>query len=292
MRACSRGSGPVAVSARPPGAMSATGASSHLVHSLSRGGAGRALVSLARPGDTVAVLADVDPLLASQARGGRSRSVVAGRRSPSAASQSADLAVVHFWNTPELHELLRSGLPPVRLALWAHIAGDTPPHVITPELVELADTVVATSAHTVHLPVLPGRDAARDPGRARSGTAQPRPRRGPRRASTWATSARSISRSSIRASSSCAPRSGSRTFASSSAAAAEPPPCSRRAGSSSCGASSRRSARSSPSSTCSAIPWHPGTIRPRTSRCRRRCRRGSRPSCFPTVRLTASSSTA
>jgi hypothetical protein len=127
----------------------------HLIPSLSRGGAGRALVALVGEltgvETTIVSLADVDVLM-------REKAVAAGAlvletEDALPALEAADIVQLHFWNTPELYALLRRGLPPVRLALWAHVAGDTPPQIVTRQLAELPDVFVATTPRTARLPV-------------------------------------------------------------------------------------------------------------------------------------------
>jgi hypothetical protein len=59
---------------------------------------------------------------------------------------AADLVQLHFWNTPELQELLEQDLPAIRLLVWSHVSGLTSPQMLPPELIEAADLVVATSA--------------------------------------------------------------------------------------------------------------------------------------------------
>ncbi len=66
---------------------------------------------------------------------------------------AADVVHVHFWNTPELYQVLSSDLPPCRMVVWVHIAGDSAPQVIIPELIEYADFVVACSPYTARHPV-------------------------------------------------------------------------------------------------------------------------------------------
>jgi glycosyltransferase involved in cell wall biosynthesis len=56
---------------------------------------------------------------------------------------AADVVQVHWWNNPQTDELLRGDLPPMRLLVFVHVAGDSPPHAVTRELVEVADFVVA-----------------------------------------------------------------------------------------------------------------------------------------------------
>lgn len=71
-----------------------------------------------------------------------------------AALQESDLVLVHFWNTPELYEWLRTDLPPLRLSVWFHVAGDQPPHIITRDLIEFSDCAVASGDHTLASPRL------------------------------------------------------------------------------------------------------------------------------------------
>jgi hypothetical protein len=129
-----------------------------VIEVLSRGGSGRALLQLADAQSTVISLGRADPLMRARAEAAGA-TVHEGVPHPDALA-GADVVLVHFWNTPELYGLLRGGLPPVRLALWVHIAGDTPPHAVTAELVELADAVVVTAPHTASLPVFAGRRPA------------------------------------------------------------------------------------------------------------------------------------
>ena len=90
------------------------------------------------------------------------------------------MVLVHFWNTPELYEFLRGELPPVRLAAWAHVAGNSPPQIVTGELVELVDVFAVTAPGTARLPVFtdapPLIPAAPDPERVAG--AQRRPHSG------------------------------------------------------------------------------------------------------------------
>jgi glycosyltransferase involved in cell wall biosynthesis len=59
----------------------------------------------------------------------------------------ADIVNVHFWNSPELYALLRDPLPPARLLLTMHVAGDTWPHLMTRALWDFADRVIVTSPY-------------------------------------------------------------------------------------------------------------------------------------------------
>lgn len=71
-----------------------------------------------------------------------------------AALEASDIVLVHFWNTPELYEWLRADLPPLRFAFWFHVAGDQPPQIITRDLIEFSDCAVASSPHTLDSPRL------------------------------------------------------------------------------------------------------------------------------------------
>ncbi|HWE82429.1 MAG TPA: glycosyltransferase [Gaiellaceae bacterium] len=140
----------------------------HVIQSLSRGGGGRALLSVADHGSTIVSLTAPDPLM-------RARAEAAGVAVIDAAGapetmRAADVVLVHFWNTPELWEFLRGGLPPVRLAVWTHVAGDSPPQIVTPELLELADATVATTARTGLDQTIP---PAPDPDRLAGAEPQP-----------------------------------------------------------------------------------------------------------------------
>jgi glycosyltransferase involved in cell wall biosynthesis len=113
----------------------------HLIQRVSRGGAGRALTLL------TSALTEFD------------HSVLALDPSPGRATlrrelAAADLVHVHFWNTPELYELLDSDLPPMRMLLWPHVNGRSAPHVLTPELVSHADLTIACTPLTLELPGL------------------------------------------------------------------------------------------------------------------------------------------
>ena len=58
-----------------------------------------------------------------------------------------DITQVDWWNMPQLEAFLRSDLPETRLVSWVHVGGHRPPQVITPELIEFSDFVLASSPH-------------------------------------------------------------------------------------------------------------------------------------------------
>jgi glycosyltransferase involved in cell wall biosynthesis len=70
---------------------------------------------------------------------------VDGPEAVAAAIAEADITHLHFWNAPELSELMESALSPTRILLWPHVDGVTPPQVLPGELAASADLSVATS---------------------------------------------------------------------------------------------------------------------------------------------------
>jgi glycosyltransferase involved in cell wall biosynthesis len=81
--------------------------------------------------------------------------------------ETADIVHVHFWNNPELYELLRSELPPMRLLLWFKVAGDHPPQIINKKLIDISDIALASSPYSSDLPVfeqLPAEERVRKTG--------------------------------------------------------------------------------------------------------------------------------
>ncbi len=131
----------------------------HVTPRLSRGGAGRALLGVAASVDCVEhrilTLAPAERGAATLVHDRGFGLVDAPDRSAVARElEIADIVHVHFWNTPELIELLTGPLPPARLLVWAHVAGNSAPHVLTRKLVALADVTIASTPYTLDLPHL------------------------------------------------------------------------------------------------------------------------------------------
>jgi L-malate glycosyltransferase len=58
----------------------------------------------------------------------------------------ADIVLVHWWNHPLLYDfLVRSELPPCRMAMWSHISGFHPPYVFTDKILRYPDLFVFTT---------------------------------------------------------------------------------------------------------------------------------------------------
>jgi len=67
--------------------------------------------------------------------------------------ENSDIVHLHFWNTPEMYEFLRSGLHSMRLLIKFNIGGKHPPHIITRDLIEFADFALTTSPEAHEIPV-------------------------------------------------------------------------------------------------------------------------------------------
>lgn len=143
----------------------------HIIHELSLGGAARSMIATAkysarRSGHLHSVLPLVrpvaDPAAANLAREGGLRLVVAGSPEDIRAEMAAaDIVQIHWWNVPEMQELLSGPLPPMRLMLFYHVAGDGAPHIITPALRDFADLNVPCNPYSFgDLPVFAGMDPA------------------------------------------------------------------------------------------------------------------------------------
>ncbi|MDP2843030.1 MAG: hypothetical protein Q8O06_05275, partial [Acetobacterium sp.] len=58
----------------------------------------------------------------------------------------ADIVLIHWWNHPLLYDfLVRTVLPPCRVAMWSHISGFHPPYVFTEKIFRYPDVFVFTT---------------------------------------------------------------------------------------------------------------------------------------------------
>ena len=125
----------------------------HLIPELSGGGGGRAALGAARAASSCSeVRHRFLPLRPPQAAmkteaqaSGVDIVTVDGPEAVAAAIANADITHLHFWNSPELSELLESALPATRILLWPHVDGVTPPQVLARALAASVDLPVATS---------------------------------------------------------------------------------------------------------------------------------------------------
>lgn len=133
----------------------------HLIHSLGLGGAARGMLATAKYSSLqgeylhrIVSLTPADPKAVVLA-------VEAGIDVVNAPDRAvlelelawADIVQLSWWNDPEVYDWLRSSLPPMRLMIWPHVAGDGSPQIITKQLVDFADFVVASSPYTHDRPV-------------------------------------------------------------------------------------------------------------------------------------------
>jgi glycosyltransferase involved in cell wall biosynthesis len=126
----------------------------HVLPQLDRGGASRSVMALSKYSRHQNIIAS---LLPAEEGAKKLTSVEwidsADSERLNAAIANTDIVHAHFWNRPELYRCITNGLPPCRLLLTIHIAGDTVPHIITPQLYEFADAIIATSSYTLELPI-------------------------------------------------------------------------------------------------------------------------------------------
>ncbi|MDY6807004.1 MAG: glycosyltransferase, partial [Cyanobacteriota bacterium] len=128
----------------------------HIIQHLSRGGAARSAIAAAkhssRLGNFEHSVMSLDPpeseAAAIATEAGMKIVSPRDRASMWREMESADIVHFHFWNHPQNYALLRSPLPPMRLLLWFHVAGDKPPQIITNEAIALADFALACSPYT------------------------------------------------------------------------------------------------------------------------------------------------
>jgi glycosyltransferase involved in cell wall biosynthesis len=133
----------------------------HVMQRHTLGGASRSLLALAsHPSWTLPVRHAIVSLVAPEPRAvdaarARGIDVIAApdELRLTAEIAGADLVQVHYWNTPELQAFMRGTVGPMRTVIWCHVAGDTAPHVVAPELVRWGDVFVACCRYTASLPV-------------------------------------------------------------------------------------------------------------------------------------------
>ncbi|WP_293058478.1 methyltransferase domain-containing protein, partial [Okeania sp. SIO2B3] len=134
----------------------------HIIQQLSRGGAGRSMVATAKYSSRMGVVQQhrVLSLLPAETEavslGNNEGMYVINQPNQEiiwSEIEAADIVHIHFWNNPEIYELLCSELPAMRLVFWFKIIGDRAPHIITKELLEYADFSIVTSPYTLELPV-------------------------------------------------------------------------------------------------------------------------------------------
>lgn len=129
----------------------------HIIQQLSRGGAARATVYLAKYSRDLAghehtilsLLPPENPEAVKIAFDYDVR-VISGLNRDQIQEQlaKADIVQISWWNNVDVGNLLQSPLPPMRLAGWFHVGGTAVPQVITPTLVDFFDIAIACSPYT------------------------------------------------------------------------------------------------------------------------------------------------
>ena len=133
-----------------------------MIPQLSLGGAGRALIAAAKYSSR---LADFRHDVVSLRRADRRAINLAGEAgitvfaTPSKQAlwrqmEDADLVQFHYWNAPELREVFIGDLPAMRSLVLFEVNRQHPPHVITPDIVDWTNIVVAASPRTLDLSII------------------------------------------------------------------------------------------------------------------------------------------
>jgi glycosyltransferase involved in cell wall biosynthesis len=133
----------------------------HLIQCLSRGGAARSMIATAKYSSKLAnfvhrivSIIPADPKAIEIATAaGLTFTECPDKDKLWYEIEEADIVLVHFWNNPEIYELLSSELPATRLLSWFHVSGDRPPQIVTEELIDYSDFALASSPYTYDLPV-------------------------------------------------------------------------------------------------------------------------------------------
>lgn len=128
----------------------------HITQQLSRGGAGKSMLALAKYSKQygnhqhqVISLLSAEVSMLQRAKLDNVHVIESPAREDILTNiESSDIVHIHFWNSPQLYDLLRSELPAMRLLMWFHIAGDKAPQVITSSLIAQADFALACSPYT------------------------------------------------------------------------------------------------------------------------------------------------
>lgn len=132
----------------------------HVIERLSRGGASRALIAMAkyvgRLGSFRQAVSSLSPSDALARRMAREAGLDVLDADPTLEREqlaAADIVHVHFWNTPDLYAWLRRGVPQARVVLTQHVSGEHPAQVMTRAVRDFADHIVLASAYSLRLPV-------------------------------------------------------------------------------------------------------------------------------------------
>lgn len=150
----------------------------HVIQALTLGGAARSMIAVSKYSaqfgayrHTAIALQMADPKAVALAEeAGMRVLVVPNEQALEHELRAADIVQVQYWNNPEVVAFLHRLLPPVRLVLWYHIAGNGSPQIITPELAALPDVNIPCNPFSFYdLPVF--RDMPAEKKRVRAALA-------------------------------------------------------------------------------------------------------------------------
>jgi glycosyltransferase involved in cell wall biosynthesis len=134
----------------------------HLIQQLSLGGASRSAIALAKYsanwGNFHHSIGSILPAVPAALKLAYDSGVTALPELDTGAMmrqiEKADIVHAHFWNSPEIYHVFRSDLPPMRLLLWNHVAGDKLPQILTSDLIDYSDHLVLSSPYCMELTAL------------------------------------------------------------------------------------------------------------------------------------------
>ena len=128
----------------------------HVTQKVNFGGSSRSLCAIARhlprwgrfEQAVVSLSPTTDPARKLVADAGLSLIEAPGAEEFRRHIEEADILQLHWWNNPGIYEVLRGPLPPTRLALFIHVAGDAAPGLTTRKLIDHVDFCIAGCRYT------------------------------------------------------------------------------------------------------------------------------------------------
>jgi glycosyltransferase involved in cell wall biosynthesis len=129
----------------------------HVTPQLSLGGAGRALLTLAKYSAKLGPYEHAALSLIPADRGSLELAEAAGVEMVPADQwpqrlAAADIVQIYFWNSPAIYSFLSRGMPAGRTLIWIQVNGEFAPQVLPADIGRLADFVIASDVATLRLP--------------------------------------------------------------------------------------------------------------------------------------------
>lgn len=132
----------------------------HITQQLSLGGAGRAILYLAKYSSCLGpysheVLSVIPPdPAAKKVALELGIPVYEGTLELESRIESADIVQFSWWNNVEINGIIKKALPSARTIGWFHCGGVSPPHIISSKLANYFDIAAACSPYTLRSPAL------------------------------------------------------------------------------------------------------------------------------------------